>query len=714
MHDTTFARMRNTLLPALALMALLSGCTALKNLTSGGTTPQPSITVSGASQLRLGATTSFTAVAVNLTNTAVTWQVNGVAGGNSANGTISSAGVYTPPVAVPSSNTITITAVSVASPAVSGSAQLSLLNPIPVLGAATATLVSGTSFALDVTGSSFISGAQIQAGGVAQTTTFTSSGELQATVTIPSGNTSLNVSVMNPNPGSAASNSAAATIYLASVPAAARLLDQSTFGPTIAQISNVQSLGIDTWITQQFNTADTPLPNIPTPLPAVCLNSNTPTVCEESEWWQTALTGNDQLRQRVAFALSEMFVISSDSVNATTITYYHNTLAQDAFTNFYTIMHDVSVSPGMGAYLNMLNSAKAPTGQIANENYARELMQLFTIGIDALNDDGTLQLDGNGNPIPNYTEAQVQAFARAYTGWTYATASGGASTTFPNGTANYFAPMAAVESKHDTTAKILLNGTTLPANQTAEQDLAGALTNIFNHPNVGPFVCKQLIQHLVTSNPSPAYVARIAAVFANNGSGVRGDMQAVIRAILEDTEARAGDTNPLQDGGHLREPILWITNFLRAMGFTNTDANGSYYSLSGQSAALSEEPYRSGSVFNFFPPSYVIPQTTFSAPEFDLENSATAILRLSLANTMASNKITGFNVDLSATGTLGQIAAASSANLVDTLGVMFMHGQMPTDMRTEMLNSISGLNTAEQVRVAVYLVITSSQYKIMH
>jgi uncharacterized protein (DUF1800 family) len=409
-----------------------------------------------------------------------------------------------------------------------------------------------------------------------------------------------------------------------------------------------------------------------------------------------------------------MFVISSDSVNATTITYYHNTLAQDAFTNFSTIMHDVTLSPGMGDYLNMLNSAKAPAGQIANENYPRELMQLFTIGLNQLNDDGTLQLDSSGNPIPTYTEAQVQAFARAYTGWTYATVSGGSSTTFPNKTANYFAPMAAVESEHDTTAKTLLNGTVLPAGQTAEEDLSGALANIFAHTNVGPFVCKQLIQHLVTSDPSPAYVSRIAAVFANNGSGVRGDMQAVIRAILEDTEARAGDTNPAYDGGHLREPMLWMTNYLRAVGFTNTDVNGSYYSLSNYSNNLNERPYRSGSVFNFFPPSYVIPQTTLNAPEFDLENTASAILRLSLADSLVNNKITGFTTDLSATSTLGLIAAASPANLVDTLSTMFMHGQMPTDMRTEILNTISGLGTAQQVRVAVYLVITSSQYKVMH
>jgi uncharacterized protein (DUF1800 family) len=706
---------RIALVSLLVPVIFVSGCSSHTTGNPNGTnSPQPSVTVAGATQVRLGSTTTFTAALANLTNTAVTWQVDTVAGGNSTVGTITSAGVYTPPAAIPATNPLTITAVSVASPSTSGSAQLNVVNPIPVITSATATLASGTSYSLDVLGSSFVDGAQIQVSGAGVTTTFVSATELQATISVPAGTSSLSVAVLNPNPGGASSNTAAATINLASATAAARLLDQATFGPTLADIQNVQTIGIDAYITNQFNTPDTPLPNIPSPLPAVCLTANTPTVCEESEWWQVALTGNDQLRQRVAFTLSELFVISSDTDSATTITYYHNMLANDAFTNFSTIMNDVSLSPGMGAYLNMLNSAKAPAGQIANENYPRELMQLFTIGLNELNPDGTLQLDGSGNPIPTYTEAQVQAFARAYTGWTYATSTGGSPTSFPNKTPNYFAPMAAVESEHDATAKILLNGTVLPAGQTAEEDLAGALANIFNHPNVGPFVCTQLIQHLVKSNPSPAYVSRVAAVFANNGGGVRGDMQAVIRAILEDAEARAGDTNPLDDGGHLREPILWITNFLRAIGFTNTDPNSSYYSLSNYSNNLNERPYRSGSVFNFFPPSYVIPQTTLNAPEFDLENTASAILRLSLANTMVFNKITGFNVDLSATGTLGQIAAVSPANLVDMLGLMFMHGQMPTDMRTEIINTISGLGTAEQVRVAVFLVITSSQYKVMH
>jgi uncharacterized protein (DUF1800 family) len=506
----------------------------------------------------------------------------------------------------------------------------------------------------------------------------------------------------------------------ATLTTAARLLDQATFGPTLADIQHVQQVGIDAYITEQFNTAATLLPDIAASPTAICTSTNL-VPCEQSEWWQTMLTGDDQLRQRVAFALAEIFVVSTNSVNARSVTAYQNILAKDAFTNFATIMRDVSLSPAMGAYLNMLNSNKPAAGQIANENYPRELMQLFTTGIDLLNPDGSLQLDSSSNPIPVYTETQVQAFARAYTGWTYATATGGASTKFPNGTANYDSPMAAVESAHDTTAKILLNGTGLPAGQSAEQDLEGALANIFAHPNVGPFVCRQLIQHLVASSPSPAYVTRVSAVFADNGSGVRGDMRAVIRAILEDPDARAGDTSPEFDGGHLREAMLYMTNVLRGLSFTNTSSADDYSSLSNYTNALGEKPYTSGSVFNFFPPDYIIPGTTSNAPEFGQENTASAILRLTLADNLVNNKITNFKVDLSATSALGLtasktgVALTDSGNLVDSLGIIFMHGQMPADMRTAIVNHVATLsNIAERVRVATYLVITASQYKIEH
>ena len=462
----------------------------------------------------------------------------------------------------------------------------------------------------------------------------------------------------------------------------------------------------------------TKLADIPAnPLPAVCLSANNAAVCAESEWWQAAITAPDQLRQRVALALSEMFVISTDTDSGQAITPYHNMLANDAFGNYLTIMKDVTLSPGMGIYLNMVNSAKPTSAtQIANENYARELMQLFSTGLELLNPDGTPQLDSSGNPQPVYTQAQVQAFARAYTGWTFANASGGAVTRFPNNV-YYFAPMAPYESAHDMTAKTLLNGTTLPSGQSAEQDLDGALANIFNHPNVGPFVCRQLIQHLVASNPSPAYVGRVAAVFADNGNGVRGDMKAVIRAILEDPDARAGDTSSSFDGGHLREPMLWITNLARGLGTVNTDANGSYYSLSNSSNALGERPYRSPSVFNFFPPNYVIPGTVANAPEFGLENTASTMLRLSLADSFVANKIGGFKTDLSATSTLGMMASGTNGpgNLVDALGVIFMHGQMPSQMRTAIVNEVSTLtDPAQRARVATYLVITSSLYKVEH
>jgi uncharacterized protein (DUF1800 family) len=577
---------------------------------------------------------------------------------------------------------------------------------------------------LTVTGTGFVSGSQVQAAGAAVTTTFVSSTVLEATpVTIPVGATSIAVDVVNPNPGTATSPAASAQVQT-SLQSAARLLDQATFGPTLTDIETVETEGLPAYLNAQFATPTTVEPDITTPPPTLCANTTTP--CQQAEWWQTAITAPDQLRQRVAFALSEMFVVSTNSVNARSVTTFQNMLADDAFANFYTIMHDVTLSPAMGAYLNMLNSAK-PTGtEIANENFGRENMQLFTIGLNLLNQDGTLQLDADQNPIPSYTEAQVQAFSRAYTGWTYATASGGSATTFPNNTANYNSPMAPVEAQHDMTAKALLNGTTLPAGQSAELDLSGALTNIFNHPNVGPFVCRQLIQHLVTSDPSPAYVSRIAAVFANDGANVRGDMRAVIQAILLDTEARAGDANPSFDGGHLREPLLYMTNIIRGLGFTFTGGGAGtgaeyYYTLSNYTSALSEKPYTSGAVFNFFPPNYVIPGTTTNAPEFDIENTASAVLRLTLANNLVNNKISSFSVNLSATSPLGLMASATgnaqtdSTNLVNALGNIFMHGQMPAPIETDIVNHVATLtNIAERVRVATYLVITSSFYKIEH
>jgi len=699
-------------------VAGFAGCSQGGSGVSTGSTKAVTVSIAGASSTRLYATTQFTATVSNASNTGVIWQVNSVTGGNSTTGTISATGLYTAPSALPSTQTVTISAISQASASASSSLTESLQNPLPVMSSGTATQVgSSLNYLVDIVGSGFVPTSVIQAAGVAQATTYVSTTELQATVAVGSGTTSLLVAVMNPNPGGSTSSgvSLAISFYATTASAAARVLDQSSFGPTTSTIQHVQQVGISAYLKEQYAEPRTTLAAIPTnPLPALCLSNNTAYPCAESEWWTAAITGPDQLRQRVAFALSEMFVVSTQSIAGQAIPQFHNALANDAFGNFSTIMKDVALSPAMGGYLNMLNSAAPAPGQIANENFPRENMQLFTLGLDLLNQDGTLQLDGSGNPIPTFTELQVQAFARAYTGWTYAVAGGGSPTKFPNNTADYADPMAAVASAHDTTSKILLNGTVLPAGQTAQQDLTQALANIFNHANVGPFVCKQLIQHLVTSTPSPAYVSRVAAVFANNGNGVRGDMQAVINAILTDQEARAGDTNASYDGGHLREPILFITAMMRGLGFTNTDPNGNYDSLSNYTNNLSERPYRANSVFNFFPPDYVIPATTLNAPEFGIENTATSTLQLSLSDSIVNNKITSFTVNLSNTSTLGALAA-NPATLVDTLSMMFMHSNMPSNMRTTLINTITPLTSnAQRVRIAVFLVVTSSQYKIIH
>ena len=693
---------------------LIAGCSSHINST-GTTTPTASVVVTGATATRVGGTAQFTATVNGVASTAVTWQVNGVAGGSAANGTISATGLYTAPATLPANPNVMITAVSTAT-SMSGSVTEALENPTPVVTSSTATQMGSTlNYAVDVQGSGFVPTSVIEVNGTALTTVYISATELQATATLTSTTTSITVLVSNPNPGAilSASLNVPVAYIAATATQAARILDQTSFGPTDATIQHVESVGINAYLAEQFTEPATQLAAIPTsPLPTICLAANNARVCAESEWWQTAVTGPDQLRQRVAFALSEMFVVSTQSISGAAIPQFHNVLSNDAFGNFATIMHDVALTPAMGGYLNMLNSAKPGTGQIANENFARENMQLFTIGLYQLNPDGTQQLDGTGNPIPSYSQAQVQAFARAYTGWTYATATGGSPTKL-TGTANYNYPMAPVESAHDTTSKTLLNGTVLSAGGTAEADLAGALANIFNDSNVGPFVCTQLIQHLVTSTPSPAYVSRVSAVFANDGTSVRGNMQAVITAILTDEEARAADTNANYNGGHLREPVLFITAMMRGLGFTNTDVNGSYYTLSNYSSPLNEEPYFANSVFNFFPPDYVIPGTTLNAPEFDIENTATATLRLSLANTIVNNGISGFSVDLSNTSTLGTMAANPGA-LVDYLSMLFMHSQMPAAMRTTIVNTITPITSnAQRVRIAVFLVVTSSQYKVI-
>jgi uncharacterized protein (DUF1800 family) len=699
----------------LFLSIVIAGC-------AGGSvsTPPPviSLVVSpGSTSVRAGSPQSFTVVVSGTTNMSVTWEVNNIPGGNSTVGTIDTLGNYLAPATVPNSNSVSVEAVSVASPTSMGTSAVTLLNPVPVITGISPTSTPVGAFSLTVSGSNFVSGAQVMFGGTALTTTFVSATQLTATGTATTGEVgSVSVTVDNPNPGAIASSGSETeqvTAALAETSAAAiRFLEQSTFGPTPALITQVEASGFSSFLTSQFASSVSTYPD-----PAASVTSITPT---QQVFFTNAMTNPDQLRQRVAFALSEIWVVSNNTVAPQGMAPYERILLQDAFTNYSTIMNDVTLNPGMGLYLNMVNNGKpvSASGTKANENYARELMQLFTLGLDLLNNDGSLQLDSSGNPIPTYTQNQVDAFSLVYTGWTYPTEPGG---TLVEYNPQYFiGPMALFESNHSLASKTLLSGTVLPAGQTGTVDLQDALANIFNHPNLPPFVCAQLIQHLVTSNPSPQYISRVVSAFESGsfqgfGTGQRGDMQATIAAILLDTEARRGD-NPataVATDGHLREPILYITNLLRAFGATTDGAAPVTYATN-----MSEAPMKSGSVFNFFPPNYIIPGTTMLGPEFDLQNTAVAMVRINFANSFAFGPVgTGTTVSFA---TYANMAATSGTGpMVDALNALLLHGTMSTSDRTAILTAVNavpaGTNQSTlQAETAIYLIASSSQYQIMH
>jgi len=721
--------------PVSGVLLVLMACSSTNGSNPAVASSSVSVSINGSSTVTLGSTAQYAAQVSGSENQTVSWTVNQAVGGNAQLGTISATGLYSAPATMPTSGNVSIAAVSVADPGVSSSISVALQAPtntatgVTVTGPATVTIGSTAQYAAVVAGTQNQSvnwAINNVAGGNAIVGTIAASGLYTPPAGVPSSNAIVVTATSQATPG--VSGNLNVTIMAPAAPspvtptAAARFLDQISFGPTAAGIAHVQQIGFEAALAEQFNQPASTFSQPPSP-DAECSTGNLH--CTQSDFLKVTAWGSDQLRQRVAMALSELWVAPIDD-HENAMPFYLNTLANDAFTNYRTIMQDVTLTPQMGSYLNMVNSGAPAAGQIANENFGREMMQLFSLGPDLLNGDGTPQTDSNGNPVPTYTELQVEAFARVYTGWTNANPDGSAPSGF-NFTPNWNYPMVPVESQHDTNEKILLQGTTLPQGQSAEQDLKGALDNIFAHPNIGPFVCRQLIQHLVTGNPSPGYVQRVAEVFDNNGSGVRGDMKAVLTAIIMDQEARAGDaqtgdqaeSNPAVDGGHLREPLLWTLNLLRALGATPTNASDPYpfvYFMTEFMGTMGEAPFTQASVFNYFSPSYVVPLTTINSPEFGLENTGTIVPRLSVANAIVHNAATGLNIDLSATSPIGQ-QAGNPAQLADYLGMLFMHSQMPSDMRSALITAISAIPATDpqsRAEVATYLVVTSSQYKIMH
>jgi uncharacterized protein (DUF1800 family) len=450
---------------------------------------------------------------------------------------------------------------------------------------------------------------------------------------------------------------------------AARFLSQASMGSSKADIDQVAAQGFDAWLDAQlamprqvshwdwlvtggFATAAT-------------MNSQ---AGFDPVMWRQLIASPDQLRARVGMALLDFLVVGIDGVNVPwrqfAVAAYADVLLDNAFGNFRTLMQAISTNVAMGYYLTFAGNRKAnpATGSVPDENYARELMQLFTIGLLKLNPDGSVQTNA-GVPIETYTQDDITGLARVFTGWNLANADN----TTPD---RMRLPMTNTASLHETGVKTFL-GTTIPAGTAGPQSLTLALDAIFNHANVAPFVCKQLIQHLVTSNPPPAYVGRIAAVFANNGSGVRGDLKAVIRAILTDVEARSEAIAGASSAGKLREPIMRLTGWARAFGATSPSGAWPIGDTSSTSTRLGQSPGRSPSVFNFFRPGYTPPNSAIAtaglvAPEFQITNEPSVIAYVNYMAALLTAGSGDFRADYAAISAL----AADSIQLLDEVDLL--------------------------------------------
>lgn len=512
-----------------------------------------------------------------------------------------------------------------------------------------------------------------------------------------------------------------------------RFLEQATWGPTPAEVARVKALGFNAYLNEQFNLAASGYPAMtlvptdqgtgcPTGSAATCGRDNYTMYPLQKQFFTNALYAPDQLRQRVAFALHKIFVVSALDINIPSYYVpYLQTINNNSFGNFRQLLTDITLNPGMGEYLNMRGNTRTNP----NENYAREILQLFSVGLDQLNPDGTPVLDAQGNRVPTYDQATITEFARVFTGWNLAPLNPPQA-----GVQNYISPMiVANENNHDRNPKVLLQYpgaiSGLPANQTSAQDLSAALDNIFNHPNVGPFIGKQLIQQLVTSNPSPAYVARVTAAFNNNGQGVRGDMKAVIRAILLDPEAR-GDAKTDPQYGHLREPLQFVSNMLRgfnATAFGNTAANSDGVISARDNlgfTSMDQDLFRPPTVFSYFPADYNVPGTTLTGAEFGILSATTALKRVNYANgliytgiTVNTDRPSGTSLNLAAM----QALAGNSGQLVDALNALLLHGTMSAAQRSSIITAVDAIantqtNQLKRTQTAIYLVVTSAQYQV--
>ena len=548
---------------------------------------------------------------------------------------------------------------------------------------------------------------------------------------------------------------------------AVRFLEQASWGPTSADIAHVKQVGFVAYLNEQFSAPVTnsakgsDYPDLTFPLEdqasacptstsdpsynqAICNRDNFSMYPLRRTFFSNALYGQDQLRQRVAFALHQIFVVSAagDVNRPSWITVYLQALDRNAFGNYRTLLGEIALTPAMGEYLDMRRSTRLSP----NENWAREVLQLFSIGTVVLNIDGTSPVDANGMPLASYSQTDVNEFTKAFTGWNF-------NTPLAAGVLNWRDPMISVgQLSHDFSSKTFLNGQISPTcsssagplnNACAQADMTAALDNIFNHQNVGPFISKQLIQHLVTSNPSGAYIQRVATVFNNDCAGLypiagcsnaRGNLKAVVQAILLDPEAR-GDVKTAANYGKLREPVQYINGFLRAFNVksfdktTNSDGVLDSRSTVDFTGTLDQPVFQPPTVFSYYQPSYEVPGTKILGPAFGILSTSTTLRRANDINTLVYTGVTtnssptasnpdrprGTSID---TANL-EALAGNPGDVADALNALLLHGTMSTQMRSSIITAMNSLNDADtavrnqkRARAAVYLVVTSSQYDI--
>ncbi|MEQ1516246.1 MAG: DUF1800 domain-containing protein [Usitatibacteraceae bacterium] len=509
---------------------------------------------------------------------------------------------------------------------------------------------------------------------------------------------------------------------------ASRFLGQATFGPKMSDIDSVTATGLDAWLNSQFAKPQTlHLPQVTAYLNTLPADQQRGQTAFQWSLWKNFATGDDALRQRVAFALSEIFVISNNS--SLSFAYprgpanYLDMLGTHAFGNYRNLLEAVTYSPMMGLYLTHLRNQKenAATGTVPDENYAREVMQLMSIGLYQLNQDGTQKRDGNGKLIETYSNADVSGLAKVMTGLSWAGPdtstnrfNGGGLATEPD---REIKPMQAYDQFHSTSQKQFL-GVTIPP-QTIGQtnnDVRIALDTLFNHPNVGPFIGKQLIQKLVSSNPSEQYVSRVAAAFNNNGSGVRGDMKAVLRAVLLDVEARGAAT---ATSGKLREPAVRFVHWMRSFSARSADGRFLLGTTSDPASQLAQSPMYSPSVFNFFRPGYIPPNSKVGAvglvvPEAQITNETSVAGYLNYMRGVITSGIgtaTGGVRDIQADYTAELALATNPDALIDRVSLLLTGGTLTASTRASVRAAVASVtDTRNRVNLAIYLIMASPDY----